>query len=194
MKIALTFDDGPSQWTPPILDILAEHEAHATFFVCGVNLLGHSELVQGMFDAGHQIGNHTTTHPDLSRLDSLAVARELAETELMIAAIVGEPPTVWRAPYLRQPNRPLEADVRHAGCDVIPGDWAEPSPQRIAESVMDDAADGAIVLLHDGRPPGQPAHADGGSLDSREGTVEATRLLVPALIEAGYELVTVSNL
>lgn len=192
MKIALTYDDGPSEWTAPILDTLAERDAKATFFVCGAHILGRSSILARIAEEGHEVGNHTTTHPNLTTLDADQVEQELVETALMIGIVTGDVPQVWRAPYLRVPA--WNGVLRHIGCDVIPGDWAEPDPQRITDTVLGNVRDGSIVLLHDGRPPGQPEHAAGGSLDTRAATVEATRLLVPALIDAGYELVTVSDL
>ncbi len=193
MKIALTFDDGPSEWTAPILDLLAEHDARATFFVVGEHIIGNVEIVDRIHAEGHELGNHTTTHPDLSTLLPERVRAELAETALMITAITGQSPQVWRAPYLRLPVDELPP-FPHIGCTIIPGDWNEPSAEVLADGIVALAQDGDIVLLHDGRPPGQPPHDQGGSLDTREHTVEAVRLLLPRLVERGFGFVTASEL
>ncbi len=194
MRIALTFDDGPSEWTPPILDILAEHHAKATFFVCGTNILGNADTLRRVHDDGHEIGNHTTNHPNLAVLTDPHVRAELAETAAMVHAVTGVMPAVWRAPYLRvPPHVPVGLGVgTHVAATVIPEDWNEPSPQVIADRVLRDAVDGSVVLLHDGRPPGQPAFADGGSLDTRTQTVAALRLILGHLNATDF--VTASGL
>lgn len=200
MKIALTFDDGPSLWTAPILDLLAENNAKATFFITGGNIRNRADadLCARIVQGGHEVGNHTMTHPDLTDMDYDGIRSELGCANLIIAASSDEMPTLFRPPYLKINNDvsrvARDLGLKTVGCDIIPGDWNEPSSRRIAEIVMDDAKDGSIVLLHDGRPYGQPSHADGGSLHSRQPTVDAVALLLPALQEEGFECVTVSEL
>lgn len=189
MKVALTFDDGPSAWTEPILDLLDQHHAKATFFVVGANIPGRVDTIRRIVESGHTVGNHTTNHPDLAMLEPREVALELVETSMMLAEITGKLPGVWRAPYLHQPlNRP--ASMRHVGCDVIPGDWQEPNPRKIVGETIRQLQDGSVVLLHDGRPPGQRPHAEGGSLDTREATVDAVAELL-YILRPNHEFVTV---
>ena len=198
MKIALTFDDGPSKWTAPLLDVLTKHEVSATFFVCGNRIPGREKLLRRIKKRGHEIGNHTMTHPNLQACGDKQVLHELADCSAEILDVTGVFPVVYRAPYLK--DSPVARAVGEAlhmvsvGCDVIPGDWQEPNPKVITNTVVGDAADGAIVLLHDGRPAAQPAFTDGGSLDSRDHTVKATDLLIPELKDRGYEFVTVTDL
>lgn len=200
MKIALTFDDGPSKWTGPVLDLLTENNAKATFFITGGNIRNRADadLCARIVNDGHEVGNHTMTHPDLTTMEYGEIRKELGCANLMIAAASGTMPDIYRPPYLRLNNDVHKAAgdlrLRPVGCNIIPGDWQEPSSQRIAEAVMDEAEDGSIVLLHDGRPYGQPPHAEGGSLDSRQPTVDAVAMLLPALIDQSFECVTVSEL
>lgn len=200
MKVALTFDDGPSIWTAPILDLLAENEAKATFFITGCNIRNRNDadLCARMTAEGHEVGNHTMTHPDLTDMNYEQIKGELGCANLIIAASSDEMPVLFRPPYLKLNNdvsrAARELGLKTVGCDIIPGDWQEPSSQRIAEHVMDEVKDGSIVLLHDGRPYGQPSHADGGSLHSRQPTVDAVAMLLPALKDRGFECVTVSEL
>ena len=193
MRVAVTFDDGPSEWTGPILDLLAEHNAKATFFVCGANIPGRVYLIDRIHTEGHTVGNHTTNHPNLSGCDWETVKRELLETSLMVGAVTGQVPKLWRAPYLRMPER-APTSLRHVGCDVIPGDWKNPDAAAIARTVLDRSLNDSVVLFHDGRPPGQPAHAAGGSLDSRQQTVDALAILLPELAARGYRTVGAEDL
>jgi len=193
-KVALTFDDGPSQWTHPILDLLADHDARATFFAVGANIPGNAGVVERAHAEGHLLGNHTTNHPDLTQLTLAEAARELAETTLMLDAATGGTTVYWRAPYLRRPRVLSTPGLIHIGCDVVPEDWMESDADVICKRVLASCGHRSIVLLHDGRPPGQPTHAEGGSLDSRDQTVAALAQLLPALLERGFELVTVANL
>lgn len=193
MRIALTFDDGPSEWTGHVLDHLAAHDQKATFFVCGAHILGNVAAVDRIVAEGHELGNHTTNHPSLAALGEVEVRKEIAETTAMIHAVTGRVPTFWRAPYLQKP-RPMPEYPVHLGCDVIPGDWQESDPQVIAGKVLDNLHDHAVVLLHDGRPVGQPRFDDGGSLDSRQATVDALGILLPEFAVRGVECVTASEL
>lgn len=191
MKVALTFDDGPSEWTGPILDLLAEHDAKATFFVCGAHILGNVALIDRIKAEGHELGNHTTNHPNLRTMSEADVRREIAETQAMIHAITGELPVLWRAPYLALPH-PTPEWPTHLGADVIPEDWRISNPDLIARHILESADNESVVLLHDGRPVNQPSFADGGSLDTRESTVEAVRCLLERA--DGWEFVTASSL
>ena len=200
MKIALTFDDGPSEWTGPILDLLAEHDSRSTFFITGAQIQTSydAELCARVVKEGHQVGNHTMTHPDLTTLDYDEVRKELGCANLMIAATSGLMPEVYRPPYLRlnsDTHRAAdEMGLRAVGCDVIAGDWQNSDAEVLSTIIRDEARDGSIVLLHDGRPYGQPGYEHGGSLDSRQHTVDALSLLLPSLKNDGYDLVAVSDL
>jgi len=198
MRIALTFDDGPSKWTTPILDVLQKYNAKATFFVCGNQIDGREKILRRIKKRGHEIGNHTMTHPNLQAVGDKQVFEELTDCSHAILELTGGLPHVYRAPYLKDSDTARRVGaalhMTSVGCDVIPGDWADDNINDLAKSVIGDAGDGAIVLLHDGRPSSQPAHDDGGSLDSRAHVITVAERVIPELMVRGYELVTVSDL
>lgn len=177
----LTFDDGPSaEWTPQILDLLAEHEMKATFFVIGRNALENPHHLRRIVAEGHEVGNHTWSHahlPDLPQCEAYAEIRMGAE---ILEALLGRPPLYWRAPFLTQGGWGEVAEnlgLRHMGADVCPDDFAKEDPEEIARIVLAEAGPDSVVCLHDGVPP------DGGSarcLPSRAPTVEALRLILEA--------------
>ena len=190
MKIALTFDDGPSQWTEAILTHLRNHHAKATFFVVGASIHRREDTLRHVWEEGHLIGNHTLTHPHLTSLDDAAVLRELSDTQELIAEVTGHPPKWWRAPHLDLDDR-VEALARtlgltHVGCTIDPADWAEPDAERIARVVLDRVEDGAIIDLHDGVPPG-----GGSGTRDRTPTVDAVEVILTRL---DTEFVTVDAL
>jgi peptidoglycan/xylan/chitin deacetylase (PgdA/CDA1 family) len=192
-EIALTFDDGPSEWTPAILDVLAEHGARGTFFVLGASVAGREETVRRMAAEAHELGNHAFSHADPETLSDEALRAELERTGSLIEDLVGERPRHFRPPYAGSDFR--VADVaRAAGFDrtvlrsIDPADWDESEPDAILERVVREARPGAIVCLHDGVSPGEDPSA------GRQPTVDAVARLVPELHERGYELVTVTEL
>ena len=196
-QLALTFDDGPSDWTPAILELLAEHEARASFFVIGEWVVELPEVVRRMVELGHEVGNHTYTHVpdgDLRDLDDGQIEDEVTRTSAAIEAAVGRPPRLFRAPAFKKDERVLRVVERlglvDVGCSVNPEDWrVDLGADAIAEHVLRGAAPGAIVDLHDGYPPYW-----GQARRDCTPTVEALRKVVPALRREGYELVTVSEL
>ncbi len=176
----LTWDDGPSQWTPAILDLLYDHDVHATFFVIGQHIAGRENILRRMVDEGHRVGNHTWTHPNLTGLTNDAIRFELAYTQAAIQDACGVTVEVWRAPSYRIDDRVTaiaqSLNLEHMGSDVIPDDWMLTDPAEIAERVL-RAKPSDIVTLHDGIPP------DGGSercTDSRQPTVDALLLILEA--------------
>ena len=182
MTLQLTFDDGPSEWTPQILDLLAEHDVKATFFVVGSQIEGREGILLRADYDGHAIGNHSWSHPRLTgpAMTHNRIWRELKDTSTAIEAVTGTWPRAWRAPYYATDNRSI-AIARgiglstHVDSDIIPDDWMLTDPAEIAGRVLRDG-DG-IVTLHDGIPP------DGGSdkcTASRQPTVDALRLILEA--------------
>ncbi len=204
--IALTFDDGPSSpWTGQILDLLARYKVRATFFIVGENAERHPGLLRRMWAEGHEIGNHTFTHPNLAEEPIERMRLELNATQRVIESDVGHSTILFRPPY-NADAEPSDRDETVAISDAAalgyvtvgeyldPQDWnlvnedqpGRPRPrttQDIVAAVEAELADqhGNTVLLHDG----------GGD---RSRTVQALAILIPELEKQGYRFVTVSDL
>ncbi|WP_296201091.1 polysaccharide deacetylase family protein [uncultured Hyphomicrobium sp.] len=198
-KVALTFDDGPSaEWTPQILDILKEKGAKATFFIVGENGEANPSLVQRLLADGHEIGNHTFTHPNLGETSEQVSRIEINATQRLVEALTGRSMRLFRAPFFgdAEPTTPSEINpVKLAqtlgyvsvGLRVDPDDWQKPPADLIVKRVLDRMADtnpetrGQIVLLHDA----------GGD---RSQTVKALPRIIDALRAKGLKIVPVSEL
>jgi cellulose synthase/poly-beta-1,6-N-acetylglucosamine synthase-like glycosyltransferase/peptidoglycan/xylan/chitin deacetylase (PgdA/CDA1 family) len=189
--LALTFDDGPDpQWTPRVLDILARHGAHATFFVIGAKVNDHPELVRRILAEGHEIGVHTFTHVDLAAQPRWRRDLELALTRNAVAAATGRTATLMRPPFSSTPVAVTTAghaalrDAARAGYLIVladhdPKDWRRPGAAAIVRAATPAADRGGVVLLHDG----------GGD---RSQTVVAVDTLLSRLDAKGYRFTTVS--
>jgi cellulose synthase/poly-beta-1,6-N-acetylglucosamine synthase-like glycosyltransferase/peptidoglycan/xylan/chitin deacetylase (PgdA/CDA1 family)/spore germination protein YaaH len=198
-KIALTFDDGPDpEWTPQILDILKAKHVPATFFIIGENAEMSPRLVMREMDEGHDIGNHTFTHPNLGDSPPGMVSLELNATQRLFEALTGHSMRLFRAPYFgdAEPTTadelvPIEIAQKmgylSVGLHVDAEDWQRPGVDAIVRNVMASIdttnvdRKGQVVLLHDG----------GGE---RSQTVAALPLIIDDLRAQGYEFVTVSTL
>ncbi|MBT2187089.1 polysaccharide deacetylase family protein [Sphingobium nicotianae] len=197
--IALTFDDGPDpDYTPRILDVLASKHAPATFFLIGENALEHPEILRRIVRDGHEIGNHSYTHPNMAEETALGTTLELNATQRLIEAYTGRSTRLFRAPYFGDAE-PTTADElvpatiaqQHGytivGLHVDPDDWKTPGVQAIIDATMrkvhaaNDERSGNIVLLHDG----------GGNRDQ---TVAALPIIIDRLRAEGYRIVPVSQL
>jgi peptidoglycan/xylan/chitin deacetylase (PgdA/CDA1 family) len=189
--IAFTFDDGPSEWTPAILDVMKEHDARATFFVIGDAIAGRRETLRRAGAEGHEIGNHTWSHPHLTQCSEAEVREQLEQTASAVESVTGRRPVLFRPPYFDFDSR-VERVVRQLGfgpallATCTPGDWDPLTADEIVARTQIHHR--AVVCLHDGRP------RDSTSAPSRQPTVDAVGAIVPALIEQGYELVTASEL
>jgi peptidoglycan-N-acetylglucosamine deacetylase len=199
--VALTFDDGPdADWTPRILDVLKQEQVAASFFIIGENGQENPDLVRRIVREGHDIGNHTYTHPNLGEIPGRITDLELNATERLIESLTGRSTTLFRPPYFgdAEPTTPDEVEpvVRAerlgyltVGLHVDPDDWALPGTDEIVkktiEGITNNASDsdqrGQIVLLHDG----------GGN---REQTLAALPRIIHELKARGYRFVTVSEL
>jgi peptidoglycan/xylan/chitin deacetylase (PgdA/CDA1 family) len=193
-RVALTFDDGPSPWTLPTLELLREHDARATFFLIGQRVRERPDDVRRILEAGHEVGSHTMTHPRLTEIGDDEVRREIEDGARAVAEVLGERPQLFRAPGFHADDRVLaivaELKLDPVFADVDPQDW-QPGvvSHRILSLVLARCTNGAIVDLHDGYPPPPTS-----SRDDCTPTVEALGHLLPALRADGYELVTVSEL
>jgi peptidoglycan/xylan/chitin deacetylase (PgdA/CDA1 family) len=184
-RVALTFDDGPDPTrTPALLDALATLDVRATFFLLGRAVDAHPELVARIAREGHELGNHTYDHPYLPLVRSVRVAHELARTDAAIAHATGHVPRLARPPYGGRSPRNVRA-MQRAGkrvvlWDVNSFDWKGAPADDVARRVVDRVRAGSIVLMHEAR--------DGGEV-----TIDAVRMIVPALRARGLELTTVSR-
>ena len=156
--IAMTFDDGPSaKLTPELLDILAQHHIHATFFVIGRNVVDHPEILQRAVREGHEIGNHTWSHPSLGKMRDDGVRAELRKTDDAIEAAIGIRPALMRPPYGSIAARQkqwihTEFGYRTILWDVDPLDWKRPGPSVVTSRIVRETRPGSIILSHDIHP------------------------------------------
>ena len=188
-SIALTFDDGPSEGTNQLLDILNQYRTPATFFVCGKNVQRLPGVAQAVAAAGHEIGNHTYSHRALYLRTSRFIDDELSAAQSIITETTGNSPTLFRAPFgarwfgLRGAQRRLK--LLGVMWTVMGRDWKLPADQ-IERRVLSGAENGAIICLHDGR--GVSADPDIGA------TLKAVGRLIPVLQSRGFTFETVSQL
>jgi len=175
----LTFDDGPSESTEQVLDLLGEHGVRAVFFVIGLRASQRPDLVKQAAADGHTIGNHTWDHVDLTRLSDDQVTVKLQETNDAITEIVGSPPTLFRAPWLQVDDRVLQLaealGLTHMGRDVDTCDYSPNHGADYVASAILGAEAGQIVLLHDGTGD----ERGGDKNPPRPKTVEALRQVLP---------------
>jgi peptidoglycan/xylan/chitin deacetylase (PgdA/CDA1 family) len=193
---ALTFDDGPSPWTGPILDLLAAHDGHATFFALGCLAAeeGGCHTLRRILDAGSEIGNHTWSHPSLPTLEDDAIREELARAGTAIEEASGTTLRYWRPPFFDVDERVRTAvsqfGLQEVGCTMMPYDW-EWDADRSAAFVIEKLQPGSIVCMHDGRPPNEPAEL---SAPTREASVAAVGMILAAMSDRGLRSVTISEL
>lgn len=178
--VALTFDDGPhSKNTDAILNILSKYNAHATFFMLGSNVEKYPDVVKRVFDAENEIGIHTWSHKELTKLSSDEIKKEVDNTASEIEKITGKKPTLVRPPY-----GSINEKVRNAidnplilwNIDSL--DWKSRNKEKIVPLVLNDVQDGDIVLLHD-------IHST---------TVPAVEEILKYLVENDYQIITVSQM
>ena len=187
--IALTFDDGPSESTPRVLDLLEKYRTPATFFQIGANVERLPNVCRAVFAAGHEIGNHSHTHPLFCFHSKRFIYREFARAQDAIADATGRPPVLLRAPFgarwpgFRQAQRRL--GLEGVMWTAIGYDW-KLQADNIVGRMLAGAANGAILCLHDGRE--LVANPDIGE------TISAVSRLIPALLDRGYKFETVSRL
>ncbi len=190
--IALTFDDGPDPvWTPKILEVLNENDAHGTFFVLGSQVARHPDLTRTISAGGHELGLHTFTHPNMQRVAPWRRQLELSQTQVAIARAAGVHTKLVRFPYSSKPQAIDEVNwelVQEAGAqgylvvvnDLDSRDWERPGVPRILQNATPAGDAPAVILFHDA----------GGD---RSQTVEALRTFIPMMKERGYRFTTVTE-
>jgi cellulose synthase/poly-beta-1,6-N-acetylglucosamine synthase-like glycosyltransferase/peptidoglycan/xylan/chitin deacetylase (PgdA/CDA1 family)/spore germination protein YaaH len=198
--VALTFDDGPDpRWTPAILDILKQQNVPATFFVIGKNGQAYPDIMRRIINEGHELGNHTFTHPNLGEVPVSLTELELNATQRLIESETGRSTVLFRPPYFgdAEADKPQEVEPAYeaqrlgylmVGVRIDPDDWELPvQPGDIVDRTLKRMADndpetrGQIVLLHD----------SGGD---RSATVAALPELIRQLRTRGFRFVPVSEL
>ena len=177
--IALTFDDGPSEYTDTILDCLEQYGQRATFFVVGYNAVDYPDQIARADYIGCEIGNHTQGHANLTTLDRMGVAGQLASVDKLVELYTGHPTTVIRPPYgaFNDTTRAV-ANVPLVLWNIDTQDWETRDTQSTIDNILNDVYDGDIVLMH----------------DIYESTAEAMLTVIPELTNQGYQLVTMSEI
>src|SRR6266704_4460482 len=182
--IALTFDDGPSaKLTPKLLDLLAAHHIKATFFLIGQNVAQKPDIVAREVREGHEIANHSWSHPNLDKMSDDGVRDQLHKTEDAIRSASGNRLTLLRPPYGSITARQKKWINQEFGYkivlwDVDPFDWRRPGPSVVCNRIIKMARAGSIILAHDIHP----------------GTIEAMPCVLNQLEAKGFKFVTVSEL
>ncbi|MEL7378766.1 MAG: polysaccharide deacetylase family protein [Pseudomonadota bacterium] len=183
-RVALTFDDGPHpSLTPQLLDILAARGARATFYVIGRNAARYPQLLQRIAAEGHEIGNHTWSHPSLYGHGEASLLNQIDRTAQVVADAVGRPPVTMRPPYGNIHPWQARALYQARGVPSIlwsvdPLDWQRPGSWVVADRILRGSHNGAVILSHDIHGP----------------TVRAMPSTIEGLAARGFEMVQVSEL
>lgn len=184
--IALTFDDGPHpKETDKVLDVLKKYDVKATFFIAGKHANWYPKPLVRASEEGHEIGNHTFNHQDISNLSSSQIQEEMKQCEDILVKLTGKKPTLFRPPYGSYKKEALAELAKDNGYKIIlwttidARDWQNPPASKIASTIVNNAKNGDIILLHD---------------YATDNTVEALNILIPEMKSKGFEFVTVSEL
>ncbi len=189
--LALTYDDGPNDpWTMKLLEVLAKHQAPATFFMLGKYVRQHPEIALAVAQAGHAIGNHSYSHPNLIFSSEAKLRQELEDTNQAIQDATGERPFLFRPPFGgRRPGTfkvVEELKMFPVMWRVTCFDWSARSPEDILKHARRQIAGGEVVLLHDG------GHLHMG--EDRSRTVAATDELIQEYKDKGFIFTTVTEM
>ena len=182
--IAMTFDDGPhASNTPRLLDILRARNVRATFYVVEPNVKRYPHIMQRIVAEGHEIGNHTITHRNLTKLSDQAIRHELGQTHNAIISVTGVAPQTMRPPFGALGARQREMIRREFGYPAVfwsvdPEDWKRPGVGVVTRRLVEGATPGGILLAHDIHAP----------------TISAVPGVLDELLRRGYRFVTVSEL
>lgn len=182
--IALTFDDGPHPVnTPRLLDILKERNVKATFYVVGTNAKAYPSIMRRIVAEGHEIGNHTVTHGDITKMSQDQVRRELTDAQNAIVAATGVAPRTMRPPYGAITAAQKTWIRNEFGFPAIlwsvdPEDWKRPGSSVVASRLVSGARPGGILLVHDIHAP----------------SIDAMPSAIDQLLAKGFQFVTVTQL
>lgn len=177
--VALTFDDGPSIYTEEILNTLKKYSSNATFFVLGNKIDNYSNIIIKMYENGNEIGNHSYNHRWLTKLSTEEQKEQINKTQEIVKKYTGYTPIYMRPTY-GSINQKLRENINLEVVlwNVDTKDWKYKNVNTIVNNALTNVKDGSIILMH----------------DTHERTSEAIKILVPKLIEKGYQLVTISEL
>lgn len=188
--IALTFDDGPDEdFTPQILDILKKYNVKATFFVMGQKVGWSPEIVKRQHAEGHEIGNHTFTHINVSKIGYTQIEKEITQTQQIVKDIIGQEPKIFRPPY-RAISKNMCDIVQDKNMNIVlwsnldPRDWSNPGVYSICNAIVSKVQNGSIILLHDYN----------SVRNSKSQTIQALDVFIPQLQEKGFKFVTISEM
>lgn len=179
---ALTFDDGPGEYTTAIADLLGQYGAKATFFMVGSRVAQNEEIVQYVAQQGHEIATHTWSHPDLTTLSASDIQAQLTKSINRLQKSSGQAITLLRPPYGRS-NGDVRAASRQSSLSIVlwsidTQDWKNRDAQITCGAILNNVQHGSIILCHDIVPS----------------TADAIALALPELTARGYQLVTVSEM
>jgi polysaccharide deacetylase family sporulation protein PdaB len=184
--ISLTFDDGPHPTeTDKVLDVLKKYDVKATFFIAGKHVQWYPKPLLRAVNEGHEIGNHTFNHPDISNLSTSQIEKELKECEEILFEATKVKTNLFRPPYGSYNQEELSKIAKDNGYKIIlwstidARDWQNPPASEIAQKIINNAKGGDIILLHD---------------YATDNTVEALEILIPTMQKMGFEFVTVSKI
>lgn len=188
--LALTFDDGPDEvFTPQILDILKKYDVKATFFVMGQKVEYNKNIIKREFEEGHEIGNHTYTHINVSKQSYDTILNEITKTQESIKSITGVEPKVFRPPY-RAVSKDMCKIIKDKNMNIVlwsyvdAKDWQSPGTYSIVRTIEEGVKNGCIILLHDYNK----------IRNEKSQTIEALEVMIPDLLQKGYRFVTASEL
>jgi len=180
--IALTFDDGPGPYTAHLLDILDQYGAKATFFLIGSKVSGQASVVRSIQARGHQLGNHSWSHPELPKLSVDQIAGEIDRTNEAIRQATGVKPSILRPPYGAVNGVVLEQlrlrNMSSILWSVDTRDWADRNSQIVCSRAVAGARPGAVILMH----------------DIHQTSVNAVPCILSSLKQQGYSFVTIQRL
>jgi len=178
-KVALTFDDGPSEYTVELSRGLKERRVQATFFLLGENMEGRRKMVEELVKDGHLIGNHTWDHVQLDKISREKALQEIQKTNNRIYEVTGVYPSYIRPPFgAWQKDMELPFTMLPVFWDIDTLDWKSRSTDSILSIVRSQVHDGSILLMH----------------DSYQSSVDAALMIADLLTEQGYDFVTADQL
>ncbi|GHC89013.1 hypothetical protein GCM10007079_34490 [Nocardiopsis terrae] len=180
--VALTYDDGPGGRTPELLDALAEHDARATFFVTGHPVMENPWVVRRTYAEGHELANHTLSHPDLTRIGTGSARADLNTTQALVYRETGYTMDLMRPPYGATDDGVAELTEELGLAQILwsvdTNDWKDREAHVVRKRAVNGASEGAIILMH----------------DIHDTTIDASVDIIRELDERGYTMVTVSQL